>query len=121
MKRQRIMEVATYVVVFAAMWIISPWIGKLLDRLYYSSPELFSNSWLSLLLGGIVAILGLGLVLWTIVVFKTLGKGTPNPKLPPTALVVSGPYRYSRNPMAFGGFLILLGEAGIYQSRSLAV
>jgi protein-S-isoprenylcysteine O-methyltransferase Ste14 len=121
MKHERVMEVVTYVIVFLAMWIVSPAIGKLLDRLYYPYPVLFSNSWLILLTGGIVAILGFSLVLWTIAVFKTLGKGTPNPKLPPTQLVVSGPYRYSRNPMALGGFLFLLGEAGIYQSPSLAI
>lgn len=120
MKRARVMEVATYVMVFLAMWIISPWIGKLLDRLYYPYPRLFSSSVPLLLAGGTVAILGFSLVLWTITVFKISGKGTPNPKLPPTELVISGPYRYSRNPMALGGFLFLLGEAGIYQSPSLA-
>ncbi len=121
MKRERVMEVATYVIVFLAMWIISPWIGKLLDRLYYPYIEIFSNSWLILLVGGFITALGFGLVLWTITVFKTLGKGTPNPQLPPTELVISGPYRYCRNPMALGGFLFLLGEAGIYQSPSLAI
>jgi len=121
MTRERVLEAATYVMVFLAMWIISPWLGKLLDRLYYPSPGLFSNSVPVLLTGGILAIFGLSLVLWTITVFKTLGKGTPNPRLPPTELVIVGPYRYSRNPMALGGFLFLLGEAGIYQSPSLAV
>ncbi len=121
MKRDRLMETVTYLIVFLAMWVISPGIGKLLDRFYYPYPKLLSSYALILLTGVIVSILGFGLVLWTIVVFKTLGKGTPNPKLPPMELVISGPYRYSRNPMAFGGFLFLLGEAGIYQSPSLAV
>jgi protein-S-isoprenylcysteine O-methyltransferase Ste14 len=121
MKRENVIEMATYFMVFLAMWVISPWIGKLLDRLYYPYSGLFSNSTPILLAGGIVATFGFGLVLWTIVVFKTQGKGTPNPKLPPTELVISGPYQYSRNPMALGGFLFLLGEAGIYQSLSLAI
>jgi protein-S-isoprenylcysteine O-methyltransferase Ste14 len=119
-KRERVIEIATYGMVFLAMWIISPWMGKLLDRLYYPYPGLFSDSLLLLLAGGLVVLSGLSLVMWTIVVFKTIGKGTPNPKVPPTELVISGPYHYCRNPMAFGGFLFLLGEAGIYQSPSLA-
>lgn len=121
MKHERILEAVTYVIVFLAMWVISPAIGKFLDRIYYPYPELFSNSILVLLIGASVALLGLGLVLWTIIIFKTLGKGTPNPKMPPTELVIRGPYLYSRNPMALGGFLFLLGEAGIYQSPSLAL
>ena len=120
MKRERVIEIVTYIMVFLAMWVISPWVGKLLDRLYYPSPRLFSDSFLILVFGGMVGILGLGLTMWTIVVFKTIGKGTPNPKVPPIELVISGPYKYSRNPMAVGGFLFLLGESGIYQSPSLA-
>jgi protein-S-isoprenylcysteine O-methyltransferase Ste14 len=120
MRRERIIEIATYLVVFMAMWVISPWIGKLLDRLYYSYDGIFSRSLPVLLIGGMIAILGLSLVIWTILVFKIIGKGTPNPKLPPSELVVAGPYLYSRNPMAFGGFLFLLGESGIYQSPSLS-
>lgn len=112
MKHERILEAVTYVIVFLAMWVISPAIGKFLDRIYYPYPELFSNSILVLLIGASVALLGLGLVLWTIIIFKTLGKGTPNPKMPPTELVIRGPYLYSRNPMALGGFLFLLGKPG---------
>jgi protein-S-isoprenylcysteine O-methyltransferase Ste14 len=119
-KRERIIEIATYIVVFMAMWVISPWIGKLLDGLYYSYRGIFSHSLPVFLIGGIIAVVGLSLVIWTIVVFKVIGKGTPNPKLPPSELVVAGPYLYSRNPMALGGFLFLLGESGIYQSPSLS-
>jgi len=120
MRRERIIEIATYVMVLTAMWVISPWLGKLLDRLYYPYRGLFNHSMPVLLIGGMIAVLGLSLVIWTIVVFKIIGKGTPNPKLPPSELVVAGPYRYSRNPMALGGFLFLLGESGIYQSPSLS-
>lgn len=119
-KRERVIEIITYAVVFLAMWVISPWIGKLLDQLYYPYPRLISNSPVILLFSGTIAILGCGETMWTIVVFKTIGKGTPNPKVPPKELVISGPYKYSRNPMALGGFLFLLGESGIYQSPSLA-
>ena len=121
MNRRIILEVITYISVFLAITVISPSIGKTLDQLYYPYPNLISDSPLLLLMGGLIALIGFGLAMWTIVIFKTIGKGTPNPYLPPIELVSSGPYRYSRNPMVAGGFLALVGEAGIYQSPSLAV
>lgn len=35
--------------------------------------------------------------------FVRVGKGTPLPTSCPRSLVIAGPYRYVRNPMAFGG------------------
>ena len=64
-------------------------------------------------------LIGSIIVGWTIYLFKVKGKGTPNPKLPPKTLIVIGPYKYSRNPMALGGFLTLIGQAGMYYSPSL--
>ena len=72
-----------------------------------------------LIFGILVALLGWGLGIWTIYLFKTIGQGTPNPTLPPKQLVTSGPYAYIRNPMALGGFYLLLGEAALYASPSL--
>jgi protein-S-isoprenylcysteine O-methyltransferase Ste14 len=42
--------------------------------------------------------------------FKRLGNGTPVPTDPPTELVASGLYRYSRNPIYIGYIIFLLGE-----------
>ena len=43
--------------------------------------------------------------------FATQGKGTPVPFQSPNHLVIRGPYRYVRNPMAIGGILqgVLVG------------
>jgi protein-S-isoprenylcysteine O-methyltransferase Ste14 len=46
--------------------------------------------------------------LWSIQVFFK-SKGTPVPFNPPPELVVSGPYKYSRNPMTAGLFLQMFG------------
>ena len=121
MNRKRIIEMSAYTMIFLGLTVISPSIAKLIDHQYYPYPRLFSESPLTLLMGGSIALIGFALVIWTIVIFKTIGKGTPYPYLPPIELVISGPYRYSRNPMVAGGFLVLVGEAGIYQSPSLAV
>src|SRR5262249_44185966 len=55
-----------------------------------------------MLTGGIVA-------LSCIVTFVTRGEGTPAPFDPPRKFVAVGPYRYVRNPMYVGAFLVLLG------------
>jgi protein-S-isoprenylcysteine O-methyltransferase Ste14 len=71
------------------------------------------------IVGLIVATLGALLVVWCILTFVATGKGTPAPFDPPRRLVVSGPYRYMRNPMYFGAGLAISGAALFYQSIQL--
>jgi protein-S-isoprenylcysteine O-methyltransferase Ste14 len=47
------------------------------------------------------------------------GQGTPAPFDPPKALVVTGPYRYVRNPMYAGDVLVLLGESLLFGMSAL--
>jgi protein-S-isoprenylcysteine O-methyltransferase Ste14 len=49
--------------------------------------------------------------LWTGAVLAVRGRGTPLPLACPRALVVTGPYRYVRNPMAVAGLGQGLGVA----------
>jgi protein-S-isoprenylcysteine O-methyltransferase Ste14 len=71
-------------------------------------------------LGGIaVGVGGALLALWCIVTFALVGRGTPAPFDPPRRLVVSGPYRYVRNPMYLGAGLALGGAALVYGSLAL--
>lgn len=60
--------------------------------------------------------LGACVSLWCVKDFVVHGKGTPAPFDPPTRLVLLGPYRYVRNPMYVGLFLVLIGEATFYAS-----
>jgi protein-S-isoprenylcysteine O-methyltransferase Ste14 len=61
---------------------------------------------------GIVLIaLALGLMLWAAFLFRRAGTNI-RPFLPSTALVLSGPYRHTRNPMYLGMAGTLLG-AGV--------
>ena len=71
------------------------------------------------ILGGICFLIGLGLFLWCLYLFAMRGKGTLAPWDPPKHLVVTGPYRYVRNPMISGVLMILLGEALFRGSASL--
>lgn len=60
--------------------------------------------------------LGLILVVRTVALFITVGRGTLAPWDPTSRLVVRGPYRYVRNPMISGVLFILLGEAALFGS-----
>ena len=55
------------------------------------------------LIGGVI-------LLWSFWNFLIQGRGTPAPIDPPKELVSAGFYRYVRNPMYVGIFLILLGH-----------
>src|SRR5262245_61800687 len=71
------------------------------------------------ILGGVFTILGLALMVATIRLFVTVGKGTLAPWNPTQRLVVQGVYRRVRNPMISGVFCILLGEAALAASLPL--
>ena len=53
--------------------------------------------------------------------FAWQGLGTPAPIAAPTRLVVSGPYRYVRNPMYVGVFGAILGQALLLGQPALLV
>jgi protein-S-isoprenylcysteine O-methyltransferase Ste14 len=69
--------------------------------------------------GGVLLLAGLTLFIYTVFLFKTIGKGTLAPWSPKQKLVISGPYRYCRNPMITGVLFILLGEALMLFSTSI--
>ena len=69
--------------------------------------------------GFIPLVLGMVCLLWCVMDFYRAGRGTLAPWAPPKALVVSGLYRYSRNPMYVAVLLILLGWSIGFQSWTL--
>jgi protein-S-isoprenylcysteine O-methyltransferase Ste14 len=71
------------------------------------------------ILGNVFIILGLVLMVATIRLFVSVGKGTLAPWNPTQRLVVQGIYRHVRNPMISGVFCILLGEALLAASLPL--
>ena len=71
--------------------------------------------------GGLgIALAGLGLATyaWCAWEFARKGRGTPGPHDPPRKLVVTGLYRYTRNPMYLGIGAILLGEALLFPAAA---
>jgi protein-S-isoprenylcysteine O-methyltransferase Ste14 len=117
--RPRMVELATYLVVGFAMLVAAPAVGIYTDSLILPASHFVTRNPLLFGAGLILIIGGAALVLWTIILFKTRGQGTPNPLLPPRELVVEGPYSYTRNPMALGAFIVLVGEAAFYGSPTL--
>ena len=71
------------------------------------------------IIGVLIGIGGLSLFIYTVFLFRTIGKGTLAPWSPKQKLVVKGPYKYSRNPMITGVFFILLGETFFLHSFSI--
>lgn len=69
--------------------------------------------WCALLL----LLAGLGLLASTISLFFRRGRGTLAPWDPPEHLVITGPYRYVRNPMITGVVTALAGEALLFESN----
>ena len=119
--KPRMLEPATYLIVGSAILVGAPAAGIYLDSVIFHVPHFVTRAPFLFGAGLVLTVGGTALVLWTIFLFKTRGQGTPNPLLPPKELVVEGPYSYSRNPMALGAFVVLLGEAALYSSPSLFV
>src|SRR5881397_1703258 len=65
-------------------------------------------------LGLIVVAVGAAISLPCIWEFAWRGLGTPAPFDPPRRLVITGPYRWVRNPMYLGFFVALIGEAIVF-------
>jgi protein-S-isoprenylcysteine O-methyltransferase Ste14 len=78
--------------------------------------QAFVNAWaiIPLAFGGV-------LLLACVREFYVAGRGTLAPWAPPRHLVVTGPYRVSRNPMYVAVLLILCGWALGFESRALTV
>lgn len=65
--------------------------------------------------------IGSALVLWCVAEFYLAGRGTLAPWAPPGVLVVTGPYRWSRNPMYIAVLLVILGWTLWFRSRGVAI
>ena len=73
---------------------------------------------INLILGGLLILIGAIYALWSIIAQLTRAQGTPLPMMATQKLLVDGPFKQSRNPMAFGAISMYLGMAFIVGSLS---
>ena len=71
--------------------------------------------------GAALVLLGATIVLDSFGRFALQGLGTPAPVLPPERLVVTGLYRYVRNPMYVAVSAAILGQALLFASKDLLI
>src|SRR5499427_5749557 len=64
-------------------------------------------------------VVGVGVYLWCLRLFATVGQGTPGPWDAPRRFVAVGPYRWVRNPIYLAALLVVLGEACLFGSLPL--
>ncbi len=84
-------------------------------------PDAVASALAAAIAGAALLAGGAALVAHCIRLFIRLGRGTLAPWDPTRELVSVGAYRYSRNPMKGGLFLVLAGEAVLTGSSALAV
>ncbi|MGO9340599.1 MAG: methyltransferase family protein [Terracidiphilus sp.] len=98
---------------FAAFipWWISHW------RIHSSFPGFAAVR----VIGGLLIAAGMIVVLDAFARFALQGIGTPAPIYPTRRLVVSGPYRYVRNPMYIAVVSLVLGQALLFGDIHLLV
>lgn len=73
------------------------------------------------LFGACIFLVGSAIGLWSCLTMAVRGKGTPLPAETAKELVITGPYRFIRNPMAVGGLLQTLGVALVIGSWMVIV
>ena len=64
---------------------------------------------------------GVGVLLYGVWHFAAEGRGTPAPVAPTQHLVISGPYRFIRNPMYVAVGAVILGQALLFPSVAIFV
>jgi protein-S-isoprenylcysteine O-methyltransferase Ste14 len=62
---------------------------------------------------------GAALYVWCVWNFATVGDGTPGLWDAPARVVATGPYRWVRNPIYIGAFLVTAGESWLFLSLPL--
>jgi protein-S-isoprenylcysteine O-methyltransferase Ste14 len=81
----------------------------------------FYSGWINIVIGIFAIITGFAIAIWTIVLQITRASGTPFPMLPTKRLLVSGPFKYCRNPMTLGTIVAYTGIAILIGSWSALV
>src|SRR6266536_2709701 len=93
-------QIVSFILPVTVLVVVPLWIEK--NRIVYLGFNLF--------FGLILILAGLTVMVLTISSFIRIGEGTLAPWSPTKRFVITGLYRYVRNPMILGVLTVLLGE-----------
>ena len=113
---KRILAWSEMLVLFVLLYVGIPWAGLTIDGFLRIPAWPSPVRWVGLIL----LVVGLAGLVWCFALFVRVGRGTPNPSMPPTALVTVGPYRWTRNPIALSHAAALFGLSLLLGSVSAA-
>jgi protein-S-isoprenylcysteine O-methyltransferase Ste14 len=117
-KRTRNLLTPIGVLIFGLFTVLFVYLAVLLDDLLALRWPIPTN--VSMPISALLMLIGIAITSWSVFHFLRV-KGTPVPFNPPPRLVDSGPYRYARNPMLTGVFLLLSGIGFAIKSPSLVL
>ena len=109
------LRVAIFGTGFIFLW---GWVALSLHHRYDATLRFAPYDW-TRALGIALMAAGGTLAFACVATFVTAGEGTPAPIDPPRRFVAAGPYKFVRNPMYIGGFIVLFGF-GLYE-QSIAI
>lgn len=75
---------------------------------------------LGLVIGVVLLLVGLGLIVWSFVTMRAFGEH-PEPGHPTKTLVISGPFKRTRNPIYVGFLLIAAGLAVAFNALAVLI
>lgn len=119
MKRSSTAAVGTAIFFIAAPCVVAGLVPLLLTRWEFGPP--WRASVLLAVIGVLIMIAGTAVLLNAFVRFAWEGRGTPAPVAPTEELVITGPYRWVRNPMYLAVVAVIIGQALLLRQASLLI
>jgi protein-S-isoprenylcysteine O-methyltransferase Ste14 len=119
--KQRFLALIPQALVFV---IIIPFLiimGSIFLDQWLALPRIY-HGLINLPVGIVFIVIGSLCAFWTVRVQFMIGKGTPVPIIPTQKLIILGPYKYCKNPMALGTFIAYIGVGictGFFSSTAL--
>ena len=111
--------VGTLIYLFLLVPLFIIWIPY--EILSASGHDIEFNSGVFQHVGLVFIALGVVAYIWCSGSFVFYAKGTPIPFTPTKELVVTGLYKYVRNPLYIAGTLVLLGETLLFLSKGIFI
>jgi protein-S-isoprenylcysteine O-methyltransferase Ste14 len=90
---------------------------------YFLDKQYLAPNWRSVQMGiSLVTMIGGAAIAgWAVLTQVLVGRGTPVPLAPPGRLIVTGPYRFCRNPMMLGATIYYFGVGAWFGSVIIGV